>query len=125
MSRRVHFILYVSDQAASTGFYSKVLEIDPRLNVPGMTEFEISSAAVLGLMPQKGVARLLGEPTYGGYGPKAELYLIVDEPSGFHSRALLAGAREISPLERRDWGHRVAYSIDPDGYIIAFAEESD
>lgn len=125
MSKKAHFIFYVSDQAASTGFYSKVLEIEPRLNVPGMTEFEIGSSAILGLMPHKGAARLLGEPAYGGSGPKAELYLIVDEPGGYHNRALLAGAREISPLGRRDWGHSVAYSIDPDGYVIAFAEESD
>jgi hypothetical protein len=28
----------------------------------------------------------------------------------------------ISALEDRDWGQRVAYSLDPDGHVLAFAE---
>jgi catechol 2,3-dioxygenase-like lactoylglutathione lyase family enzyme len=124
MIRAAHFILYVSDQAASTEFYTKVLGIEPRLNVQGMTEFEIGRTAVLGLMPYVGAARLLGEAVYEGSKPKAELYLIVESPSDYHTRALSAGAREISPLSPRDWGHNAAYCIDIDGYIIAFAEVS-
>ncbi|CAN5198151.1 hypothetical protein BH20ACI2_BH20ACI2_21070 [soil metagenome] len=36
--------------------------------------------------------------------PKAQFYLIDDEPGGDRNRALLAGAREIILLERRDFG---------------------
>ena len=125
MISNAHFILYVKDQAASTGFFSTVLEIEPGLNVPGMTEFDLGQGAVLGLMPNAGAARLVGEDVYEGPEPKSELYLIVDDPAAYHDRALSAGAREVSPLQPRDWGHNAAYSIDPDGNVIAFAEVPD
>ena len=38
-------------------------------------------------------------------------------------QSLHAGAIEISPMADRDWGHRAAYSLDPDGHLLAFAEE--
>lgn len=58
---KTHFILYVSDQAAATRFYSRILDSEPILNVPGMTEFELSPQSVLGLMPVSGIKRLLGD----------------------------------------------------------------
>jgi catechol 2,3-dioxygenase-like lactoylglutathione lyase family enzyme len=119
-----HFILYVRDQSASGAFYRAVLGREPRLDVPGMTEFELEGA-VLGIMPEAGIRRLLG----GGLpettaGLRAELYLMVDDPAAFHRRALEAGAHELSPLEERDWGHVAAYSLDTDGHVVAFATAS-
>jgi predicted enzyme related to lactoylglutathione lyase len=119
-----HFILYVADQRRAAEFYSNTLAIEPRLNVPGMTEFEIGESAVLGLMPYASVGRLFDidrSELGSGVEPKAELYLMVDEPSVYHKRALESGARELSPLTDRDWGHSAAYCIDNDGNVIAFA----
>lgn len=120
-----HFILYVADQAVSTAFYADVLAMKPRLNVPGMTEFDLPGGAVLGLMPESGIRRLLGaslpDPAEARGTPRAELYLLVDDPASYHDRALAAGARELSPLLQRDWGHRAAYSLDVDGHVLAFA----
>ncbi len=122
-----HFILYVADQEASTQFYRQVLNLEPRLHVPGMTEFELSDAAILGLMPASGIKRLLGDklpdPSSAAGIPRAELYLVVSDPENYHSRALQAGAKELSPLLPRDWGHNAAYSLDPDGHVIAFANK--
>ena len=122
---RSHFILYVRDQAASSVFYAKVLSIPPTLEVPGMTEFTLPGGAVLGLMPEAGIRRLLGEklpdPALASGIPRAELYLIVDDPGASHQRALACGARELSSLAPRDWGHQAAYSLDPDGHVLAFA----
>ena len=39
------------------------------------------------------------------------------------ARAIEFGAREVSPLALRDWGHSVAYSLDPDGHVLAFASQ--
>lgn len=90
-----------------------------------MTEFDIGDGAVLGLMPSAGIRRLLGDaipdPALAHGIPRAELYLIVDEPAACHRRALEAGARELSPLLPRDWGDHTAYSLDPDGHVLAFA----
>ena len=123
--RAVHFILYVANQERSTHFYSAVLGIEPRLFVPGMTEFELRDGCILGLMPEAGIRRLLGDAIADpadAYGiPKAELYLVVDDAAAAHRAALDAGARELSAPAPRDWGHLVGYSSDPDGHVLAFA----
>ncbi len=120
---KAHFILYVLDQARSTAFYTEVLAMQPSLNVTGMTEFELAADVVLGLMPRAGAVRLLGEEIVkdpsGVTG--AEVYLVVSDPAAYHSRSLSAGSLELSPLADRDWGHTAAYSLDPDGHVLAFA----
>lgn len=122
MLRAAHLILYVRDQTASAAFYRRALAVEPRLDVPGMTEFDLSDGAVLGLMPEAGIERLLGGAvTVRGDASRAELYLVVDDPAACHARALEAGARPLSPLAPRDWGHEAAYSADPDGHVLAFA----
>jgi len=125
---QAHFIFYVRDQEASTRAYETVLGSKPRLHVPGMTEFALSEQSVLGLMPVAGIRRLLGDalpdPSRAAGLPRAEMYLVVDDPAAYHRRALVAGARELSPLASRDWGHDVAYSLDPDGHVLAFARVS-
>ncbi len=121
-----HFILYVADQQLSTRFYTAVLGRAPELDVPGMTEFRLGDGCVLGLMPEAGIRRLLGkalpDPSGARGIPRSELYLRVDDPGAYHRRALANGGRELSPLLDRDWGDRAAYSLDPDGHVLAFAE---
>lgn len=128
MILRSHFILYVADQARSGAFYARVLGYAPRLEVPGMTEFDLAGGAVLGLMPAAGIRGLLGEalpdPAAAAGIPRAELYLLVDEPEVFQARAVAAGARELSPVIPRDWGHTAGYVVDADGHVVAFARES-
>lgn len=123
---RTHLILYVADQTRSAEFYARVLNDAPSLDVPGMTEFTLSDHTVLGLMPAAGIQRLLGErlpdPARAAGIPRAELYLRVANPLEYHRRALAAGGTELSELADRDWGDRVAYSLDPDGHVLAFAE---
>ncbi len=127
MINKLHIILYVKDQNRSTSFYQNVLIIEPRLDVPGMTEFELSNGTILGLMPEAGIKKLLGEkiedPDKLNGTPRAELYLLVDEPQKYFGRALQHGAKELSKLQPRDWGDEAAYCSDPDGYIIAFAKK--
>jgi uncharacterized glyoxalase superfamily protein PhnB len=106
-------------------FYRRVLNLEPTLDVPGMTEFSLATECVLGLMPVAGIRRLLGDalpdPAAAAGIPRCEVYLRVDDPAAYHHRALEAGAIELSPLAPRDWGDEAAYSLDPDGHVIAFA----
>ena len=122
------FVLYVADQRRSVAFFAAVLGREPRLDVPGMTEFDLPGGGALGLMPEAGIKRLLGaalpDPARANGVPRAELYLRVENPEAFHTRALRAGARELSPLLPRDWGEEVAYSLDPDGHVLAFARSA-
>ena len=122
---KMNFILYVADQQVSTDFYTAVFKRSPDLNVPGMTEFRLSEQCVLGLMPEAGIKRLLGDllpdPSTARGVPRSEVYLTVDDPAAWHQRAIANGARELSPLMPRNWGDDVAYSLDPDSHVLCFA----
>jgi|ERR1051326_8095456 lactoylglutathione lyase len=119
-------ILYVSDQQKSKVFYEAVLQKKPVLDVRGMTEFMLTDNFKLGLMPEKGIAKILTpftpHPETGNGIPRCELYLFLGNPVEALERAVKAGAKEISKAKARDWGDTVAYCADPDGHIIAFAK---
>jgi uncharacterized protein len=120
---RAHFILYVRDQARSAAFYRAALGRESTLDVPGMTEIPLNDGAILGLMPEAGIQRLLGiSPPRGD--ARAELYLHVDDVETAMKRAVDAGARVLSAIAERDWGDRVGYVADPDGHVIGFATRS-
>ena len=123
-----NLILYVHDQEASMRFYQKTLNMAPCLHVPGMTEFQLTEGCVLGLMPEKGIKRLLGDsiedPEMTNGIARAEVYLSVEIPAVFMERALAEGGRLLSPLEPRNWGDRAGYIADPDGHVIAFASRN-
>src|SRR5450830_1227739 len=125
VTTRPHFILYVPDQAAATPFRRAALDRDPALDVPGMTEFALGPDAVLGLMPEADIRSLLGpalpDPAGGRGVPRAEVYLVVDDAEACHRRAVAAGAVELSPMAQRSWGDSAAYSLSPDGHVVAFA----
>jgi predicted enzyme related to lactoylglutathione lyase len=125
MSPASHFILYVKDQQRSCEFYSAVLGIEPRLHVPGMTEYILPGGGVLGLMPETGIRKLLGpilpDPSSAQGTPRSELYLVLADAKNYHSRSIAAGAKELSPMLLRDWGHIAGYSLDPDFHVLAFA----
>ena len=120
-----HFILYVSNQEVSTHFYSELLELKPILNVPGMTEFQLNRYTKLGLMPEKGIAKILTNmpnPALANGIPKCEIYLFVNDVIKTYKKALILGAKEINLPKNRDWGDFVGYVSDFDGNIIAFVE---
>ncbi|HET9137549.1 MAG TPA: VOC family protein [Candidatus Kapabacteria bacterium] len=119
------FILFVSDQSVSRDFYQNILQLEPVLDVPGMTEFLLSDASKLGLMPEKGIATIidtaLPHPQTAHGIPRCELYLYVENVDECFERSIRFGARVVSPVSIRDWGDIVGYVTDPDGHLIAFA----
>lgn len=125
VSDATRFILYVADQARSASFYTAALGQSPRLDVPGMTEFDLPGGGILGLMPEFGILKLLGErlpdPAEARGVPRSELYLTHPDADACHARALRAGATELSQMLPRDWGDHAAYSLDLDGHVLAFA----
>lgn len=126
---KAEFILYVSDQKRSTEFYKKVLSTEPVLDVPGMTEFQLSGECKLGLMPEAGIVNILKDtvphPSLGNGIPRSELYLFVNHVEAYFRRSLASGAKPVSNPAARDWGDLVAYVSDPDGHILAFAERAN
>ena len=129
MLPQYEIILFVADQQKSRDFYSSVLQMNPELDVPGMTEFKLIDGLKLGLMPENGIARILSDqtphPKTGNGIPRCELYLLLDNIDEAYERALKAGAKEISKIQERDWGDIVGYLSDPDGHLIALAKRAD
>jgi lactoylglutathione lyase len=124
--KEIEFILYVKDQARSKEFYTTLFEMEPVLDVPGMTEFLLADNVKLGLMPESGIAKILQnktpDPATGNRIPRCELYLKITEIEKYSNNAIAAGAKLIDPVTPREWGDLVCYFADPDGHIIAFAE---
>ncbi len=119
-------ILFVDNQERSSLFYEKIFRQASDLNVPGMTEFNLSDHCKLGLMPNNGIARILANqlphPQDGNGIPRCELYLYVEDIKLEFENAINSGAKLISPIIERNWGDRACYFADPDGHVIAFAE---
>ncbi|MFH0866946.1 MAG: VOC family protein [Bacteroidota bacterium] len=119
-------ILYVADQQRSSNLYKAVLGKEPILDVPGMTEFELNEKTILGLMPEAGIQKILGDKTplasTGNGIPRCEFYIAVPDVSKAFDNLISNGGKSISPPEMREWGHFAAYGADPDGHIIAFAQ---
>lgn len=124
---KMMIIIYVADQKRSKEFYLKLLGVEPILDVPGMTEFELFGNITLGIMPEKGIAKILGDkvqhPETGSGIPRFEMYLFVNDPTACYKRLMELGGKGISPIAKRSWGHHVSYGMDPDGHVIAFASE--
>ncbi len=125
--QEIVFILYVSDQLKSATFYEQLLQLEPSLNVPGMTDFKLSDFTKLGLMPENGIAKIiknaLPHPNRGTGIPRCELYLRVNDPKEYIDRAIQLGGKLVDEFLSRDWGDKVGYVADLDGHIIAFAEK--
>ncbi len=123
----IETILYVDNQESSRNFYEKIFRRKPDLDVPGMTEFVLAENFKLGLMPNKGIAKILGHqlphPDNGIGIPRCELYLYVENIESEFENAIKSGAQMISPILERDWGDRVCYFSDPDGHIVSLAEK--
>lgn len=124
----IMFIIYVANQERSKSFYQKLLGADPKLDVPGMTEFELGSNATLGLMPEDGIVRVLEgkipHPKNANGVPRSEIYLFVDSPDTYYDKLVEAGGEGISKTALRSWGDYVSYGFDPDGHIVAFAKKA-
>ncbi|MDF2985858.1 MAG: putative lactoylglutathione lyase [Eubacterium sp.] len=127
--KNVMFIIYVKDQEKSKTFYQEVLGYEPRLHVPGMTEFQLGDNVALGIMPETGIMRILEgkiqNPGIASGIPRCEIYIFVDNPNEYYQKTVQAGGTGISKTELRGWGDNVAYGSDPDGHILAFAYNAD
>lgn len=120
-------IIYVENQEKSKMFYEELLGIKPALHVPGMTEFQLSSSTKLGIMPEEGIMRVLESkipnPNKASGIPRCEIYIFVDDPGEYYRRLINAGGVGISKGELRNWGDYVAYGLDLDGHVLAFARK--
>jgi uncharacterized protein len=122
----VHLVLAVSDVDRAKQFYDEAFGWKPHLEWPGeYAELELPDRDWLGLYREDGYAATAGaareELKRGRYGG-AELYVQVDDVKAAVEALRAAGAKALSPLAKRGWGHEAAYFADPDGNIVAVAQ---
>jgi catechol 2,3-dioxygenase-like lactoylglutathione lyase family enzyme len=118
-------ILYVADLALAKELYESVFGWPKTVDVPVYVEFELNSGVRVGLMPQAHTASFLadaGRVPYSDGSARAELYVRVEDAEPYVRKLDELGLRCTSQLARRDWGDRVAYFLDPDGYVLAIAD---
>jgi predicted enzyme related to lactoylglutathione lyase len=117
-------ILAVDDVARATAFYRDAFAWPQTVAVPVYAELAVPGGMRLGLYARAGFARNTGRPP-GRIGPgeltATELYLHVDDLEAAIARLRAAGAVELSPRARRDWGDDAAYFADPDGNVVVVA----
>ena len=110
-------------------FTKKPWALNLRWTCPACAFSGIRPGVTLGLMPEKSIAKILGDktpdPASTNGAPRAELYLTVDDVDLYYRRAVAAGAKPVSGPEARGWGDIAAYAADPDSHIIAFARRND
>jgi len=123
----IETIFFVAGLTSCRDFYKSLFQIEPLTDEPGMVEFELAPNAKLGLMPIDGISRIVGVDTIKSYlkdiPPRSELYLMVENLDEIYSRAMSIGAIPLSPIQNRNWGHRVGYVADIEGNILAFAKQ--
>jgi catechol 2,3-dioxygenase-like lactoylglutathione lyase family enzyme len=107
----------VSQIGASRRFYEVVLALEADDTVPSRLYFHCGDLIVA-------IIDWKVEPL-GPFQPTPEhLYFATDELDAVHGRAKAAGAGDLSPIEKRPWGERSFYCLDPDGNRLCFVDES-
>lgn len=111
---QTEFILYVSNQQASKAFYSGLLDLELILDVPGMTEFQLSENVKLRFMTEEGIKKIiqnvLPDTSLVNGIPRCEFYL------------KLPGIKRYMQREVELKAVIVNHFADLDGHVIAFAE---
>jgi catechol 2,3-dioxygenase-like lactoylglutathione lyase family enzyme len=120
MQPRISFItLGVSNLAASTRFYSEVLEL-PQLPTPGGVAFFEMGKTWLALYPREDLAKDAGVPPEGTGFPRFALAHNVRSPAevdALLAHAAQGGGQLIKTGHVADWGGYTGYFADPDGFL--------
>jgi predicted enzyme related to lactoylglutathione lyase len=127
--RTVQVIFAVSELGRSLDFYERAFDWPRNQRIDYANYFELFPAdgGTLGLYERKGFAEEVGaEPVDvpNGRVPPAYLYTRVEDMDATVTRIEVAGGRPLSPLTTRAWGERAAWFSDPDGNVVAVAEQT-
>jgi catechol 2,3-dioxygenase-like lactoylglutathione lyase family enzyme len=106
-----------SQIARSRAFYEAVLGLEVDDTVPSRLYFHCGEVIVALIDWQV-------EPSRPFQATPDNLYFATDELDAVHDRAVGAGARHLTSIERRPWGERSFYCLDPDGNRLCFVDET-
>jgi len=111
-----HVRLLVSDMGASYRFYTNMLGLPTTWDEnPGYAEFEVAPDVALAIFPRDEMQEVV---PLRPHGDAAAVVLSVESVDVTVARLRSAGIDVADPLDRPDWGMRVAHVRDPDGNLI-------
>lgn len=120
MDQRVSLITVpVSDRARSRSFYVDGLGWDPLIDVEDVLMFRVGDRIVLSLWDLESFTAEVGAPRTGaGVTPLTIAHNVASDAAvdDVLRTAGDAGAQEVWPAQRREWGGYSGYFADPDGY---------
>jgi uncharacterized glyoxalase superfamily protein PhnB len=101
----------------SRAFYEGVLALEADDTVPSRLYFHCGDV-IMALIDWRPESR-------GSFRPTPDnLYFATDEVDAVHTRAVEAGAREVSAIEEQPWGERSFYCLDLDGNPLCFVDST-
>jgi predicted enzyme related to lactoylglutathione lyase len=107
----------VSRIAVSRAFYETLLDIEVDDTVPSRLYFHCGGV-ILAIIDWTVEGRSDLRPT------PDNVYLATTDLDAAFERAVAAGARITSGIEKRPWGERSFYCLDPDGNRLCFVDDS-
>jgi lactoylglutathione lyase len=122
INRRLDYvILYVEDLARSIAFYRDLVGLPFKLSEHGYAEFK-GEGVKFGLFERERLSDLIGEISAPA-GPAHEVAFLVEDADAEFERLSAEGVRILRGPQDRPWGHRTLHFVDPDGYVVEFAQE--
>ena len=100
----------------SREFYEVVLGVEADDTVPSRVYFHCGDVIVA-------VIDWAVEPLGPFQSTPENLYFATDDLDAAYQRAKDAGARQLTQIERRPWGERSFYCLDPDGNRLCFVDD--
>ena len=100
----------------SREFYEVVLGVGADDTVPSRVYFHCGEVIVA-------VIDWAVEPLGPFQSTPENLYFATDDLDAAYQRAKDAGARQLTQVERRPWGERSFYCLDPDGNRLCFVDD--
>jgi lactoylglutathione lyase len=120
-------VFYARDVEATARFYRDLVGFTELFRMPEEGDAGyvglILGDSRLGLVDASWPADTIGIAV--GAGPRAELFVYVDDVDAAAARAPEVGGRLLRPPGDMPWGERVAYVEDPEGNPVALAAPVD
>jgi lactoylglutathione lyase len=118
-----YVIAYVADVDATIEWWERAFGLDRRFVAEDGSYGELDTGATTLSFAshEMGKANLPGGfAAHDPSGPPAalEIALVSDDVAAAHTRAVEAGARELSGPKQKPWGQIVSYVRDPNGVLI-------
>jgi len=124
--RLAYAIRYVESVPAAVAFYEAAFGLRRRLVAPGDDYAELETGRTALAFARRAFAERTTGPTApaprGAPPAPSEVGLVVADVDAALARAVAAGAEPVGAAQTKEWGQRVAYVRDLDGFLVELCD---